>query len=911
MRRNMHKHRINRISSQRGATKQKNIVFAFAASLYFLFMLLAFVSPVKAGPVGGNPIGGSAGGGSMSSQAFGINNSNVGQMRQNYFQEKPTYAKEANIMQQPMSDPSGGSSSDGPSRALQASQPPPVTKQLNTTVEPPIPQWQYQQPPNVATMTGTDSSLTTQQSEQPLTDNGLAMTAAQDLAVKAINAKRELDAEFDPGRLIPAAQATAQTLGTSFANSVASAAQGPPGTGGTGGSVAAAFTEIAGVGGAGGAGGFSGNDGGELDSFMGAMSGMPSPGLINVANEAAGTPTVSFTPFKTISQAVWMVQQMYKHFSIPLAVLLLLPGAVITQVKAQITANFNLKGEDATSPFEGILRAMVAIFLIPATQLIVSYSIDVGNSLAYSVNPAVGIMPILGWLQQVAYSTMPSNNDNAILPPEEGGLQQEQGSGSDGGGPFSMMQGGGGLGGILGGGFGGLGGGGMGGGLAAGESDDQSAPEGQSNLSTTLETMFNVMMYMFSIGLLVMTAFQLAIMCYLYLLGPVAAAFFAWPSVKGKIFRPIFGNWVNAVITVSLWRFYWMVILAIMTNRLLNLGENGSMLFNLQWEVAIFTCLIGLLFYVPMNPWNFDPGQAYRSAQFFGEQIMQSAAAGAKGGGGGEGGQQKGGGGEGGQQKGGDNSSGQNKSGGNNGANTENARSFTTASAGSTINDGNGKGGGTEADKGSSRQIADTPSPSSASGNNIASNSGLTSNGPPIADQAKDQTRDVASLGSQSGANQSASANQPASNNQPVQPNLTDNAQSPPPSDLAGIYAASMGSFASGGQGNLTAMQSPNAGQGFDSASQTGSAASTSAGGSDRAPVSLLPDSNQGAPGESPASMVQVNDKAPQESIDQGMKDYQGILTASNQQNLPPASQTGTGNQTSNKPANNDKDNLT
>ncbi len=57
---------------------------------------------------------------------------------------------------------------------------------------------------------------------------------------------------------------------------------------------------------------------------------------MNVANEASGTPTVSFAPYKTISQAVWMVQQMYKNFSIPLAILLLLPGAVITQLKLRL-----------------------------------------------------------------------------------------------------------------------------------------------------------------------------------------------------------------------------------------------------------------------------------------------------------------------------------------------------------------------------------------------------------------------------------------------------------------------------------------------------------------------------------------------------------------------------------------------
>ncbi len=200
----------------------------------------------------------------------------------------------------------------------------------------------------------------------------------------------------------------------------------------------------------------------------------------------------------------------------------------------------------------------------------------------------------------------------------------------------------------------------MGQGIAAGEDEDEEVPEEESAQSTTLETMFNALMFMFSTGLLIMTAFQLVIMCYLYLLGPVAAAFYAWPSVQGKLFRSVFGNWVNAVITVSLWRFYWMIILLIMVTRITTLGERGSMLLNLQWEMAVMTCLIGLMFYIPMNPWNFNPGQAFRTAKFYGESMME-AAKGQQGGGGGGGGQQSAGKGGGGQNTGGEQESGTSK----------------------------------------------------------------------------------------------------------------------------------------------------------------------------------------------------------------------------------------------------------
>ena len=533
----------------------------------------------------------------------------------------------------PISDPSGGGgggSDSGNNRATQSGPTPPEVTPSSALV-PPHPTV-FQQPQGMATTTnGSGASAMTQTGQLPITN--------KEFAVSLATAMEQARQNTSPTDKIPSYLVGAETLKQFGSKWIGDSAQLAFGAG---------VGSIAGTGSVGG-GGASGGDGGELDSLLNAILGFPSPGLINIANEASGTPTVSLVPFKTIPQAVWMVQQMYKHFSVPLAILLLLPGAVITQLKAQVAANFNLKTEDATSPFEGILRAMVAVFLIPASQLIVSYSIDVGNSLAYSVNPAVSVLPIIGWVQQVAYSTLSKNSENAVLPPQGGGLQEQV---PDGGGPssglgnpFSMLQGG-----SLSGALGGLFGGGIGGGLAAGEAGDQSVPEQQAGVSSTLQTMFNVMIYMFSIGMLVMTAFQLTIMCYLYLLGPVAAAFFAWPTVKGKIFRPVFGNWTNAVITVSLWRFYWMVILAIMTNRLMNLGENGSMLFNLQWEVAIFTCLIGLLFYAPMNPWQFDPGQAYRVAKYYGESIMQAASKAGGGGGGGEGG---GGGGEGGGEGGG------------------------------------------------------------------------------------------------------------------------------------------------------------------------------------------------------------------------------------------------------------------
>jgi hypothetical protein len=107
--------------------------------------------------------------------------------------------------------------------------------------------------------------------------------------------------------------------------------------------------------------------------------------LINVANEASGAGYPGMVMYKTIPEAVGMVQRMYKQVFIPMAILFLLPGAVASQVKGQIGRGFNLGYAEGANPFEGILRSIVAVFLIPATQVIVSWSIDAGNSMAMSV----------------------------------------------------------------------------------------------------------------------------------------------------------------------------------------------------------------------------------------------------------------------------------------------------------------------------------------------------------------------------------------------------------------------------------------------------------------------------------------------------------------------------------------------
>src|SRR5262249_42326299 len=110
-------------------------------------------------------------------------------------------------------------------------------------------------------------------------------------------------------------------------------------------------------------------------SFKSAFQSINEP-LVNVANEESALGSFGAKKgARTQGQAIFLIQQMYKQVFMPMAVLLLLPGTLLTQCKGLVGFGFLGSKEDASSPFEGFLRALIAVFLIPTTQLIVSYSI--------------------------------------------------------------------------------------------------------------------------------------------------------------------------------------------------------------------------------------------------------------------------------------------------------------------------------------------------------------------------------------------------------------------------------------------------------------------------------------------------------------------------------------------------------
>lgn len=301
-------------------------------------------------------------------------------------------------------------------------------------------------------------------------------------------------------------------------------------------------------------------------------------GNINVANESTGTPGSTMAPFRPISQAIWMVQTMYKRVYLPMAILLLLPGALILHLK--VILNTLLPGggndEDAgAGPLAAILRSMVAVFLIPATQLILSYSIDVGNSMTFEIERHIQMSELVQWAR---------------------GQQEAREAGAK-----------------------------------AAQKDPRLDPQPYS--TQTLQMMSGVVNMSMGLGLVILAAFQLVMSCYLMLMGPIAAALYAWPGGVGKLFKPVFVNWVNAVITLSLWRFWWLLIVLVMITRIQWLREIGEYQPNTEWEALMLGCFLVMMSYVPFAPFELKPGELVDKLL---EKAKEVSGSGARGGGGGK-----------------------------------------------------------------------------------------------------------------------------------------------------------------------------------------------------------------------------------------------------------------------------------
>ena len=233
---------------------------------------------------------------------------------------------------------------------------------------------------------------------------------------------------------------------------------------------------------------------------------------------------------------------------IPIAVLLLLPGAVLCQVKAIVAQGSNVLGE--TSPFEGIFRSIIAIFMIPGTLLVINYGIDVSNSVHFTI--ADEYTRIFGTdmyhdAQCALWRAFPVNaqqsNKNAI---RAGGQDTAAPQGNASFSSFEALN------------------------LDVRRYDpcatpvlDQSmvADEDQNQDKLISRLALNGTNTALTATWNILCAFQEAFLFYLFCMGPIAAALWVWP-VKGL--RSALPSWVEGVIILCFWSLFWNTVVLLM-----------------------------------------------------------------------------------------------------------------------------------------------------------------------------------------------------------------------------------------------------------------------------------------------------------------------------------------------------------
>lgn len=241
---------------------------------------------------------------------------------------------------------------------------------------------------------------------------------------------------------------------------------------------------------------------------------------------------------------------------VPMAVLLLLPGAVLAQVRA-IVAQGSPAIVGEVNPFEGIIRSIVAIFLIPGSYLVVNYGIDVSNSIKHTI--ATEFTRITGEdmyeLSKCAIKRAypindPRSNRNAIEHSEEPHIELH-----DVWSPYESLT------------------------LNLRmydpclNVDESRVPDEDVRQAKPVNrALVNGFGALNGISWNVACAFQVVFLYYLWCLGPVAAALSVWPI--GQM-RDAFKSWCEGVITVCFWTLFWSTIILLMA-AFKGVGDSGT-----------------------------------------------------------------------------------------------------------------------------------------------------------------------------------------------------------------------------------------------------------------------------------------------------------------------------------------------
>jgi hypothetical protein len=321
-----------------------------------------------------------------------------------------------------------------------------------------------------------------------------------------------------------------------------------------------------------------------LQWLMGTMGQQMATGTGDSAGQAASNQTQNAIEFSRrylvnfTSDGTNEWNTMRNQLFVPIAILLLLPGAVLAQVRAIVAQGYyTIFGE--INPFEGILRSIIAVFLIPATYLVVNYGIDVSNSLALTV--AQGYTNIFGTnmyedakclQRRSAAVNPPERNDNAIVNSENPNANQSGGTwpGQWEAQTHTTRQ------------FD----------PCAGKDTTTVTNESMSDARATNRLIMNLMNATMGSGWLIMCAFQVVFLLYLFVMGPIVAALWVWPI---NALRQALPSWIEGVCKLCFWSFLWNVVILLMAC-FRGYGEDGMAVASALNALANLAVLSGFDF---------------------------------------------------------------------------------------------------------------------------------------------------------------------------------------------------------------------------------------------------------------------------------------------------------------------------
>lgn len=266
--------------------------------------------------------------------------------------------------------------------------------------------------------------------------------------------------------------------------------------------------------------------------------------------------------FTTDGANLW--NKVRNELFVPIGLLLLLPGAILSQVRAIAAAGNPVLGD--VNPFEGILRSFIAIFLIPGTYLIVNYGIDLSNSITLTIageynrlfNSDMYKDAVCGEIRATPVRQPSENKDHYDIV--TAGMGPILGSDTARGlfegrmletkieDPCSQIN------------------------KAPRDRVDEAVSSGviatrllSNTINAGLTASWNIL-----------CAFMMAYLMYLFFVGPVVAGLWVWPM---KQLRDALPNWVEGTLTLCLWSLFWNTVILIMAC-LKGVDETGTVMFS-------------------------------------------------------------------------------------------------------------------------------------------------------------------------------------------------------------------------------------------------------------------------------------------------------------------------------------------